>query len=102
VTAAAGAAAAAASVGTRWLAHEGKTLPFFDENHELGLGHRLVVEGRRILANAVYFFLNALKLAIRPAVNAMVATELFERGEADAEIFSNLLLRDIEILLKFF
>jgi len=49
----------------------------------------LVVEGgRRVLANAVDFLLNALQLAIRPAVNAVVTAELLERSEADAEILA--------------
>ncbi len=48
------------------------------------------------------FLLDTLQLAVRPAVNAVVAAELLERSEADAEIFGNLLFRDVEELFELF
>lgn len=48
------------------------------------------------------FLLDALQLAIRPAVNAVMTAELLERCEADAEILGNLLFWDAEVLLELF
>jgi len=100
-TAAAGAVAATASIGTGGLAREREALPFLNEDHELGLRCRVVVEGGG-LADAMDFLLDALQLAVRPAVNAVVAAELLERSKADAEILGNLLFGDVEVLLEFF
>jgi len=96
----AGAVAAAASVGARWLAHKGKALPFLHEDHELALSCGLVVAGRGVLANAVDFLLDALQLAVGPAMDAVVAAELLERGETDAEVLGNLLFGNVEELLE--
>jgi len=99
--AAAGAVAAAASVGAGRLTREGKALLLLNEGLELGLSKRQVVEGARVLANAVDLLLDALQLAVRPAVNAVVTAELLERSEADAEVLGDLLFGDVEVLLEF-
>jgi len=59
---------------------------------ELVLSGRQVVEGARVLTNAMDLLLDALQLAVRPAVNAVVTAELLERSEADAEVLGDLFL----------
>ena len=77
-------------------------MPLLHEDHQLGLSDRLVVKCGRVLANAVDFLFDALQLAVRPAVDAVVAAELLERSEADAEVLGNLLFRHVKVLLELF